>query len=644
MDRVFLVFEGIASGGPAAASSILFLAFGAAAAWLLGLRSPLLLVVAALPTGIGLLALTAQALGTLGLQTTLVMDAVVALAVAATIGAVRRRWTRGGPTAPADAAVDRLVWAGAASGAAVALAVWLGGIGNFALPPQSNDDIWHGYLVERLTHMPVITAGGVAPTFVDSATPVVYYPYGLHLAGASIHQLTGVSVAEVLNGAWIVYIGLLLPFGLAAAAWRLFPGRPWVAFWSGVLSAGVTAFPSLTNGVLPYTASLAMVPGLLALLLAYLDQRLRAPTFVLAFATIGVFVTHPAGALVAVLLGGLVAVERMLHGSRRDAAPALRRLGTAGALAAIGSLPWVLAVGTSGLGAPVTNAEVGGILPAAWMLLGLASPWTLPQPLLAALTVLGVVTSIVSRRAIAMTTGLLLFGALFIGVVAGMKGITDLTGPWYGNWYRLLAVVGLLVPILAGLGTATLVGLSGRVVARLAARGTSLAATVIAVAIGSGVAVAMAYDAAAVQSIVRTAWHAPQLVTAEDVQLLHALSDRLGPDDRVLNSPRDGSTWMYAMFRATPVLPYVYGPTLSLSDIYSGAGGYSDAGVACGALARLAPTYAVVKEVRGDIHDDAYDIAGFVSRNSDLFTLVLRGDAGAIYRVDEQAVTRCAHA
>ena len=644
MDRVAWLLEGLASGGPAVASSILFLGFGAAAAWLFGLRSLLLLVVAALPTGIGLLVLTAHVLGSLGLHTTLVMDAVVALAVAAVVAAaVQRLRMRGAPAAPPAAAPpDPLVWAGAAIGALIALGVWLAGIGNFGLPPQANDDIWHGYLVERLTHLPAITAGDVAPLYVDGARPVMYYPYGLHLSGALIHEVAGVGVAEVLNGAWVVSVGMLLSFGLAALAWRLFPDRPWVAFWSGALSAGVTAFPYLTNGILPYTVALAMVPGTLALLLAFLDERPRVPSMVLALAAVGVFVTHPAGALVAAVLGALVVIEQMLRtSSLRDARRIALRLGLVGTFAAIASLPWVLAVGTGGPGAPATSAAVGGLVPAIWMVLGLASPWTPPQPVLAALVVVGVLTSVVSRRAIGITAGLLIFAALFVGVVAGVKGIVDLTGPWYGNWYRLLAVVGLLVPVLAGLGVASAVGVSRGFAARIAPRAT-WALPAIAVVIGSFVAVRTAYDVAAGQSIMRTTWHSPQLVTAGDVQLLRDLADRLESTDKVLNSPRDGSTWMYAMFGSTPIFPYPYGEIVALADPFTGTGAQGDAGAACQVLERAAATYAVVKDVRGDINDQDYDIGGFVSQNPGLFIEVVRTDTGRAYRIDQGSLERCA--
>jgi hypothetical protein len=644
MERLSWLLEGVASGVPAVASCVVFLTFGLAAAWLLGLRTPLLLGVAAVPTGVGLLLVTSHVLGALGLQTPLVMNAAVSLAVAAMIAAAQWLRTRGVPAAlPTAEPPSPLVWAGATIGALLAMGAWLAGIGDFGLPPQGNDDIWHGYLVERLTHMPMITAGDVAPVLADAAHPILYYPYGIHLSGAVIHEVTGVSVAETLNGTWVVQIGMLVPFGLAAVAWRLLPDRPWVAFWSGALSPGVTVFPYLTVGLLPYSAALAMTPGLLAVLLAFLDPRLRVPGVVLALAGVAVFVTHPAAALAAAVLAALVAIERVLRlAAPRDLRLAARRLLPPAALGVIGSIPWLLAGDAGGLTMPEPNPAVDGAASAVLMLLALASPWTPAQPALAMLVGAGVVTSIVSRRAMALTVGLVVFGALYVGVIAGVGAVAALTGPWYGGWPRLLAVVGLIVPLLAGLGIAGIVGLSRRFLTRRPMPRAPLLIAVLAVTVGSLASFGALYGVARGQSIVRTAWHSHGLVTSQDVRLLEAVADGLGPADRVLNSPRDGSTWMYAMFGTTPVLPYPYPyqATLPWSDLFSGKGQYVDARAVCRKLLETGATYAVVKDVPGYVDD--FDIAGLVNRNSNLFSVILRADTGVLNRIDQGALTRCA--
>jgi hypothetical protein len=639
LDRVQWLLEGITSAGPAVASSILFAAFGGLIAWLIGLRTPLLLIAAAVPTGIAAFALAAQALGAVGIRTTFLVDALVALLAASVIGAARRLWIRRtDPGEHEDVAAGRIRWAGAAVGGLVALAVWLAGIGDFAIPPQGNDDIWHGYLVERLTHMPAITAGTVAPSFADSTTPVVYYQYGLHLAAAVVHEVTGVSVAEALNGAWIVYVGLLLPFGIAALAWRLFPADPWVAFWAAAISASLAIFPYLTNGILPYTAALAMVPGLLALVVSTVDRRPHPPAAVVALVGLAVFVTHPSAAVAAAVLALFLTADQLLRRSTlRDRLFGAWRLATVGVLGIVITSPWLLVSGEVGLGTGITVAAVDGLDTAGAMLLGFDSPWTSPQPLFAGLCLLGVLVSLSSGRGIGITLGLLIFGGLYVGALAGMEDVSPLASPWHGDWHRLAAVVGLVAPVLAGLAIATVLGWWRR----LMTSWRRPVLIVLAVVIGLPPLAVTAYYTAQAQSIVRTAWHVPRLVTDQDVALFRALADRAGPADKVLNSPVDGSTWMYALFEVVPVLPYSAGPNLNLPRVYRGAGEQADPAVACRTLAATGATYALVKFVRGN-DPGGNDVAMLVSRFPDLFTVVGRSESGVAYRIEPAELARCA--
>jgi hypothetical protein len=645
VDRIAWLLDGLRSSGPAVVSAVLFLGFGAATAWLMGLRVWLLVVVAALPSGIGLLVLTSHWIGALGLEATIVTSAAVALLTAAAIGGVRWLWERRAAASPPRAeAPDRLVWAGAAIGAAIALAVWLGGIGEFAIPPQAHDDIWHGYVVERLTHMPTITAGTVVPLYPDEAEPITYYQYGLHLAGALVHEATRIGVADILNGAWVVHVGLLFPFGIAAAAWRLFPERPWVAFWSGFLSSGVSIFPYITNGIFPYTVALAIAPGLIALTIAFLEG-MPVPSVVLALAGLGTFVTHPVGALGAAILIGLATIE---HLARRSRVPDLRRaavrLAVVATIAVVVSLPWLLATRAAGLPGSGPTPSVSGTPGAAWMLLGLASPWTPAQPMLAVLTVAGLIATFVTRHGIGLAVGFLAFGALTVGVLAGEMIPSNLAGPWHAGWHRLMAVVGLCVPLLAGLGAATLIGIVGRLAGRLEASRASRAHSLAAVVIALLVAMTTAYDAARAQSIVRTAWHAGGTVTAQDVELFRGLASQVSATDRVLNSPSDGSSWIYPMFEVTPVLPYSGGFNFHLPELYRAEGIYGNPAVSCQALLDTGATHAVVKFIHPYDPVGDYDAAPLVARYRDLFTEVVRSPSGIGYRIDRDALLRCANA
>jgi hypothetical protein len=639
-ERLVWLIEGLSSGIPAVLGAALMIAYGGALVWLLGVRRAPLIIVAALPVAISLVALTAAASAAIGVEASLPAIAIATLVVAGLTGLIPRLVGRDVIPQPADAANrnDRVPWVGAGIGAGLAIGAWIAGIGDFAMPPQGNDDIWHGYLVERITHMAAVAPSLIAPTFADSPVPTVYYPYGSHLLAALMHEVTHLSVAQALNGAWVVWIGAMLPVGMAASASVLFPRHPWTAFWSAVLSAGVIGFPYLTNGLFSFSVCLAMTPGFLAVLGKFLVRRGEVPYSVLILGALGLFMTHPAGALVAAALSGIVVVEYLLGqrslGAVRDVAS---RLAIVVALTLLIALPWLLAVGTVRIGSPEVGAAMIPIPTAAWMFLTLASPWTPAQALVALFTAAGVAAALFTRCGVALAAAWLVIGVLYVGVLANVDVAGTLTVPWHGNWFRLFAALGLVVPLLAGLGLAG----SAATVARRTRRGEWPRS----VALGSIVLVAagaLAYGVAQGVSIARSAWHTPQLVTAADVELMSDLGEQLSPSDKVLNSPRDGSTWMYALFNITPVRPYVYGPEAQeYSQLLAGEKGFADAATQCRALADSGATYALVKDVRGDIAFRDYDVSAFVDRWPQLFTPANSNQAGTTYRINQEALNDC---
>jgi hypothetical protein len=143
------------------------------------------------------------------------------------------------------------------------------------------------------------------------------------------------------------------------------------------------------------------------------------------------------------------------------------------------------------------------------------------------------------------------------------------------------------------------------------------------------------------QSIVRAAWNATKLVTPDDMALFDLMSTRLAPEARVLNSPRDGSGWMYALNDLTPVQPYVYARPLLLVHLLDGSGRYADPSIACRALLDLRATHAFVKKVRGDISDEEYDVGKFVRRHQQLFVEVARSPTAVAYEIDRLALDDC---
>lgn len=571
MHRLFDVAGETLLGLPTVLASLLVLAHGLLCARLLGVRRPLLWLVSAVPVTVGSLVLTAQLLGVVHVPSTPAADLLVSLLLCAVYAAAVRllrvsgglisllgmqRDTRGHDAHDAVDEPSGHAFLGGLIGGLLGMAAWLGGIAGTKLPPQGNDDIWHGFLTARLGDLHRITTGTVAPVLADKADPTVVYPYGVHLLAAALQEATWLDVPQSLNAVWVLVAGILLPFGTAALAAALVPSRPWVALLAGVLAPTVTAFPYLLNGVMPYALTLAMIPGFLALLHAFVRRgALDAAVVPAIVASLGLLVAHPSATLVAIALAVPVGLEAVLVGATLRS---LRRVAVRVVVLGVGvvvvSAPWV-GSGKSGIAVPASGAPnpSGTAHDAVQSVLRVGSAWTPTQPVLGLLVAVGVVAVLLRRRGISLLVGYVAFAVLFTAAFAAQSWADRLTAPFYGGWYRLLAVVGMLVPVLAAVGLDAL----GTAAGWLSRRG-SLWRPVVAVVAVVGVLGVGLESARAVmrgESTVHTAWHL-NLVTDQDLELFDVLAANVPPGGGVLNQWQDGSTWMYATRGVRPAIPY----------------------------------------------------------------------------------------
>lgn len=654
MSLIFDTITGVLLGLPVVLPALAISCLGALVAWALGVRDLAILVVASTPVAFGSLLAVAQLLGWLGTGgPRLTAGVLVAAALAATFGGpFLARWSTHLRTfyvqRPArPGALPRAVWLVAGLAGLLSLAAWLPGFGDIGLPPQGNDDIWHGYLATRLTEMPTITAADVAPVTVGSADPVTVYPYGLHFAVAVASALTGFSVPTAMNGMWAVYTGLLLPLGSAVLCWQLLPGKRVAACVAAVSAVLFNVFPYALNGVMPYAVTLAFVPALLAVLAARAADRRTVPAATIAFVALGIFVSHPAVAVAGGIVGVLVVAEIVIREQSR--VRALAGLGVPAVLTLAVCLPWIIRNRTLGAAASGAAAAPGtGEGYTAWaalrMVLTQASPWTPGQPALAVLVLIGLVVAVATRRAWSVAVGYGIFAALFVAVLAGIPALTMLTGPWYGNWHRLIAVSAAVAPVLIGGG----VTWTADAVLRLArGRRTSAPLGRIVLAAGIVVAVIASMESAKYvlrgQSTVASAWKTPRLVTADDVLLFERLArlTEARPGEQVLNNWPDGSTWMYAVAGVRPAVPYAATTTLvpAWSAALAAPSAIGTSPELCRLLLDNDVGFAIGKRV--GLAGTGGTLEQSLRQAPELFTPLFSNPAGTIFRLDRQALRDC---
>jgi len=161
--------------------------------------------------------------------------------------------------------------------------------------------------------------------------------------------------------------------------------------------------------------------------------------------------------------------------------------------------------------------------------------------------------------------GTAVFGVLFVAAAAYERPITEsLTLPWWNDRWRFVAIVTLGLAILAGHGVVTLadsaVKLARRVPAiRAQSPRTAFGAAVLAVLAVVGVGSSGFY----------TSYNADRMsagfavggyVSAAERRAMTYLAGVVEPGARVMNDPKDGSVWMYALEGIEPIFGHVVDP------------------------------------------------------------------------------------
>ncbi|MDO4258832.1 MAG: hypothetical protein Q4C87_04845 [Actinomycetaceae bacterium] len=444
---------------------------------------------------------------------------------------------------------------------------------------QTYDGAFHINLLARIQSTgsaSSLTAGFSVPT-----NPA-FYPAAWHDV-ASIPLVLGVgSVPMNANAMLIVMTGILWPVGIGLLTGAL--GRSWTLAGAGaLLSCAFSQMPTHLTwfGVLyPNLFSYILVALVLVLLMQFLlHERGRSQILVGVITLVsmpGVAIAHPAALFTLAIMAmplltqsGIRAVVRRIRDiptaicAGLTVATAFLALFVAGDLAILGNRSFYRMRFEVSFWEPVDHANN-----ATMAFLHSSAGWTPSQGgpviiLLAALVFLGAIRALGEARAQWLALAHVLIGLLFIVAVSDQTPFRlYLTGLWYADINRLVAMVGLTQVPLAVLGVTTIVQAVKIAVSQWEAfplRTGIAAASAVCMVIGINSATLdrnygeiremWAYDNTVTSTI--------NLVTRSERALIERLDQHVAPDEVIFNNPWDGSVVVPALGHRNVLFPHL---------------------------------------------------------------------------------------
>lgn len=449
-------------------------------------------------------------------------------------------------------------------GAVLTVVTALRGMGSLGAVHQDWDAVFHANAIRF-----ILDTGNADPSALaalnDYESAAFYYPNSFHALTAAVGGITGAGVPELLNSQ-IALVGGLAGLGIAALL-RAFGARVVTAAVAPVLLACFASFPydTLWRGpVLPFAIGVALIPAYLLLVETALSRRCVGTIVLAGVGTCGLIGLQPSTAVTGMVFAAALVAYRVLLARRRIKGDAV-----VGGLIGVGALLLGIQSIIQASGVTVIAiqdwpaVETPGQAVGEVLLLNHGANF--PQLWLVALVGLGVLTASRIRQMWWWLVGTSVFVFLFV-LAASYEGplVEQLTGLWWNDRWRFAGIVILGLVVLAAHGfTAATDGLHAlarriTIARRLASRVliAASAATVIAIfgSFSSGLYVSANADR------MSTAYRGGPLVTDDEQTAMDELAALVGPGERVMNDPNDGSAWMYALAGVRPVFGHIVNP------------------------------------------------------------------------------------
>lgn len=493
------------------------------------------------------------------------------LVVAAGIGIACRFIVPASPRAPRHARARWLVAAGLIVGVGLTAIRFIAYIGEPDAISQTNDAVFHlnaiRYVIETADASSMHVSG-----VIDGHS---FYPAAWHAFASFVALVTGASTPVAADTVSLVIAALVWPLGIAAFARVASRGSDAVAATAAALSASLTAFPMLMFewGVLySYALAVALVPASAGIVIASTRDtaasgapRLRgaaATSIVAGTGLVALALAQPAAVLAWLILVAAWFLWWTVH-RLRAAQPTRRARLVVGLVigAVVASGIWLaLARSTSGVHWPPFR----GKLEVFYDVL-LNAPVMLPAAVgTSILTIIGLVVAVRRRSLRWLATAWLVFAGLYIVCAAiGQPTLRRiLLGAWYGDPYRMAALLPLTAVPLAAIGlvavaTWATAAISGRSGFAAQTFGTAWGlAAVAGVGIASFAVMPMVQLPRVTEGIVddESRYQTEAFLSDDERALLERLPEHVGPADRVIGNPSTGTGFGY-LFSGVDVYP-----------------------------------------------------------------------------------------
>jgi hypothetical protein len=442
-----------------------------------------------------------------------------------------RRWTLAGAVLVATAV--GLLAMGRASG--------------FTAIPQWWDAEFHANAIRFIADSGNSSPAALAA--IDSTGSSSYfYPNAYHVLDATVAQIGGWSIPQVIDVGNGFQVGLFaLSISVLVAEITKMPA---LAASTGILACTFTQFPydTLVWGPLfPFTAGVALIPALLALMCRVLAAPTSGAIVATAIAGVGLTAVHPSVTVAAAIPAVFFLVQRWFTAGRVSLID-LRTLLLVAVVGGIAGVFQVLGTLTAAGGSTSTWPASMTALAATEQFVAGSKSTGLPAVWLIGLCAAGLFGLRSASKLIWWLAGGVVFAVLFVlDASSDAHWVKAATQPWWNDSWRLYAISAMALVVLAAIGLVTLARLLSRIVPRL----TSVAAVAL-VALLVIIATKGLYVGRDTARLAQAFPDGPVVSHTAEAGM-QELTKLAPAGSMVMNDPYDGSPWMWALADVHPV-------------------------------------------------------------------------------------------